>query len=360
MDILVRSKSATTCQLDSLPTPLGLGSILGKTRMNSYAPLILEPLADRSLKVSAIAIHFDPEHEDDILSLASTDSFAALTAAIPCVLSDNVAQHMSGKARERLQRAGCHVVDTTTIMVCEKIDQANVPVNTRWFGGHWYLAPSGKPSGNQSPSRNLEIRLLQLVANEAETRDIEAVFRQDPILSYHLLRIVNSIGTGTNRNITSFSQAILILGRQQLKRWLNLMLFSTNRNDHRSAMLLAHVTVRARTMELLAKSAGLDHLAQEQAFMAGMFSLLGILFSTPIDQVIAPLKLSKGLSSALLERKGDIGKLLHTLDAAENIDAQGLAQNLSSIGITIRDFNALTVQAHHWMLGVINNDRNND
>lgn len=324
--------------------------------MNSYSPLLLEPLADRSLKVSALAIHIDPDHEDDILSLARSDDFASLAATIPCVLPDNIAEQMSAKAREQLQHSGCRLVDAATIMFCEKIDLANAPLNTLWFGGHWYLAASGKSTGSQSPSRNLEIKLLQLVANEAETREIEAVFRQDPILSYHLLRIVNSIGAGSNRNITSFSQAILILGRQQLKRWLNLMLFSTNRNDHRSAMLLAHVTVRARTMELLAKAAGLDHLAQEQAFMAGMFSLLGVLFSTPIEQVIAPLKLSKGLNSALLEHKGDIGKLLHTLDAAENIDEQGLAQNISSIGITIRDFNVLTVEAHRWMLGVINND----
>ena len=41
-----------------------------------------------------------------------------------------------------------------------------------------------------------------------------------------------------------------------LKRWLNLMLFAASREDHRSAMLLARVAVRARSMECWRRPAG--------------------------------------------------------------------------------------------------------
>jgi hypothetical protein len=49
-------------------------------------------------------------------------------------------------------------------------------------------------------------------------------------------------------------------------------------------MLLARVVVRARSMELLARESGLDRSAQDLAFMAGMFSLLGVLFGSPLSR----------------------------------------------------------------------------
>ncbi len=322
-------------------------------------PLLLEPLADRSLKVSAIVLYLDPKDEDGAENLVRQEAFVSLAAAFPCLITEESASQLSPSCQESLKTAGCRIVETSAIENTDKIDLANASSKIEWFSGRWYLEPTAHAGASHTASRSLELKLLQLVANDADTRDIEAVFRQDPVLSYHLLRLVNSIGVTATRNISSFSQAILILGRQQLKRWLNLMLFSANRNDHRSAMLLAHVTVRARTMELLAKASGLDRLAQEQAFMAGMFSLLGVLFGMPLEKVLTPLNLSKPLAAGLLEREGDIGNLLHALDAAESVDVAALSTRLSSLGVAAKDYNLLTVEAHHWRLGGIHNREKN-
>ncbi|MDV7395470.1 HDOD domain-containing protein, partial [Arthrospira platensis SPKY1] len=85
---------------------------------------------------------------------------------------------------------------------------------------------------------------MQLVAQDAETHELEEVLRQDAGLAYQLLRLVNSPAIGVRREVTSFSQALLMLGRQQLKRWLNLLLFAAREDDPRSAMLMAHVVLR--------------------------------------------------------------------------------------------------------------------
>ena len=221
------------------------------------------------------------------------------------------------------------------------------------------MSSPAKRSTHQTASRALELKLLQLVANDAETREIEAVFRQDPVLAYHLLRLVNSIGTGTHRHISSFSQAILILGRQQLKRWLNLMLFAANRNDTRSAMLMAHVAIRASSMEMMAKASGLDRSQQEMAFMAGMFSLLGVLFGLPLREVLAPLNLSTSLAAALHNKKGGIGQILLTVECAEKLDFEETAQQLAQLGLGGEEFAEITLEAHRWMLGVIHNQQEN-
>jgi EAL and modified HD-GYP domain-containing signal transduction protein len=70
-------------------------------------------------------------------------------------------------------------------------------------------APPAKAVGAQAASRALALQGAAGVA-DADTHEIEALLRQDPTLSYHLLKLVNSLGMGTGRRVTSFSQAILI------------------------------------------------------------------------------------------------------------------------------------------------------
>ncbi len=194
---------------------------------------------------------------------------------------------------------------------------------------------------------------MQLVAADSDNREIEDVFRHDPALSYQLLRLVNSLAVGAGRRITSFSQAIVMLGRKQLRRWLNLMVFAAREEDTRSTMLLANVAIRARSMELLARTAGLDVTLQEQAFMAGMFSLLGVLFGMPLEEVLRPLQISEAMRSALMMRTGELGNLLYILELSERDGFDALRAQLELMAISTVDFHLISVQACNWMLGVV-------
>jgi len=205
----------------------------------------------------------------------------------------------------------------------------------------------------------LALQLVQLVSNDAENHEIESVLRNDPTLSYHLLKLVNSLGMGTGRKITSFNQAILILGRVQLRRWLNLMLFAAREGDMRSPMLLARVSVRARMLELLARETGQGKAAQEQAFMAGMFSLLGVLFGMPLEELLKPLNIGDAAQQALLHRRGDLGELLCVVEEAERGDFAGLAQRLEALQLAPGDFNDIVAEATLWMLDVTSEAQKN-
>ncbi|UUZ53541.1 HDOD domain-containing protein [Massilia sp. H-1] len=198
------------------------------------------------------------------------------------------------------------------------------------------------------------MQLAALIASDAHTHDIEALLRKDPTLSYHLLRLVNTLGMGVGRKITSFSQAILILGRQQLRRWVNLMLFAAREGDPRSAMLLARVAVRGRLLEQLVKARGRDKPAQDQAFIASsMFSLLGVLFGMPLPEVLKPLSMSEEVSNAVLDYKGELGDLLRLCEAVELGDFDYLAARLSVLDIDEASFDDALVEANRWMLGAL-------
>jgi len=146
------------------------------------------------------------------------------------------------------------------------------------------------------------------------------------------------------------------MGRQQLRRWLHLLLFTARDDDPRSAMLMVHVLQRARGLELLAHEAGLDRSGQDQAFMAGMFSMLGYLFGQPLAQVLRPLNLTEDLSAALLEHQGELGRLLHAWEAMEGADMATLRPLLQAWGIADARFNAVLVEAFNWLLELTHGD----
>lgn len=307
--------------------------------------LVLQLLSDRNGQPGALLVH-GHGHSPELLAALADSGLAALAERLPCLIA-------SGSPPELIDALAVATLPADALAAADAQPGAALPAAIHWLPGDWYLQPPPQATGQHGASRALALKLVQLVAADADTHEIEDVFRRDSSLSYHLLRLVNSVAMGLNRHVTSFSQAIILIGRQQLRRWLNFILFAARDDDPRSPMLLARVAVRARSMELLAKAAGLDRAQQDQAFMVGMFSLLGVLFGQPLEAMLQPLKLSETLQAALLHQAGPLGQLLLLVQAAEQANPDLLAQGLRALDIRPGAFNQATVAAHQWMLDAV-------
>jgi c-di-GMP-related signal transduction protein len=93
------------------------------------------------------------------------------------------------------------------------------------FQGYYLATPSilekkRRPDDSSSSLMNL----MLLLDEDAELVEIEKVFRGDAGLTNNLLMLVNSIGSCTLSKIETVRNAISILGRQQVKRWVRLAL----------------------------------------------------------------------------------------------------------------------------------------
>ncbi len=321
------------------------------TTSSSQAPLVcFRVLANQAGTPAGLLMDIGPGAAAGILALIGSDSFRALSAAFPCYHRTALADPIA----EALVQAGWkQLVLGSLLREDKRLVKEAMPSGTLLIEGDWYMAAPPKASGAQAASRALSLQLAQLVAADAHTHEIEALLRKDPTLSYHLLRLVNSLGMGVGRRITSFSQAILILGRQQLRRWVNLMLFAARQGDVRSGMLLARVAVRGRLLEQLSRARGRDKHTQDQAFITGMFSLLGVLFGMPLTEVLAPLSMSDTVHDALLGNKGELGQMLRLCEAFEDADFAGLSASLELLAIGVDEFNLAALEATCWMLGAI-------
>lgn len=208
-----------------------------------------------------------------------------------------------------------------------------------------------KPSPSSGPTQTLLLRILAQITRDAETRDIEATLKQDPQLSVQLLRLVNSAAFAPNTRINSFAHAITLLGRRQLQRWLQLLLYASQTKGTEGNPLMISAALRATLMEDLSKATGGDRTAQDEAFMVGMFSQLEALFAQPLAKIIEPLRLAEEISDALLNHGGTLGNLLTVIEAADQ-GPQAVDAALPRTGISREIWCKSQIEALRWAIQV--------
>lgn len=221
-----------------------------------------------------------------------------------------------------------------------------------WFAGSYPMHRKVFPSQNNGSSRTRLLALLGLVAHDAETREIESLLKQDPALSYLLLKLVNSAVFGLATHVTSFGQAISLLGRRQLQRWLQLLLYAGQHEGDLDNPLLGRAAFRAGLMEALCQHSGGNKDEQNAAFMTGLFSLLDALFGMPMAQILKPLNLEEAVIAALLVRSGKLGKMLDLTERAASDHGPLSNGLLASCGIDIETYWNCMAHASRWAVEV--------
>jgi EAL and modified HD-GYP domain-containing signal transduction protein len=143
--------------------------------------------------------------------------------------------------------------------------------------------------------------LLNQLVTGADTGVIVGEIKGDVGLSYRVLRRLNS-ARYAQLNGFSIDQAVPVLGRNELYRWLSMMLVQFAGSRKASSALQEIALWRSRLLELLALEKG--EPVPGQFFTLGLASLLGaILKLEPVD-VVSTLSLPESARQALLDQTG--------------------------------------------------------
>ncbi|MQA19584.1 EAL and HDOD domain-containing protein [Rugamonas rivuli] len=218
------------------------------------------------------------------------------------------------------------------------------------FVGKLHLTP--RPSTDSkglNPAQAIIMQLMQMVRQNADIAQLEAVLKRDATLSYKLLRFINSAGFGAGREIQSLRQALTLLGYTPLYRWLTLLLATASTSGY-SPVLLETAVVRGRLAELLAVGA-LGKSEAENVFVAGMFSLLDRLLGISMQEVLANIQLSDDVVAALLTRSGKYGPYLALAEACE-LNSDLVASLAASLKLSPEDVNQAHLSALAWAQNV--------
>ena len=225
---------------------------------------------------------------------------------------------------------------------------ASHQIGFRWFAGEYPLHASTPASRRDPTSRMRLLRLLDMVACDVDSHEIELQMKHDPTLTYQLFKLVSSAAFGFNSTITNYTQALNLIGRRQLQRWLQLLLYARHASDKSNNPLLPRAAARAGLMEALCQKLGCDRDEQDRAFIVGMFSLLSVLLSMPMLEIIGPLKLPSDVLGALTERRGRLGSLLRLVERAEYGQTPLRHADLTDCGLTAQAYCHSLVHAYRW------------
>jgi EAL and modified HD-GYP domain-containing signal transduction protein len=193
----------------------------------------------------------------------------------------------------------------------------------------------------------LVFRLLKKIRDPKSTdNEIEDILRRDVALSYKLLRMVNSAAFG-GREIWSIGHALRLLGRDQVARWLGLLLVVGGEQQGVRAELMNLSLVRGRMCELLATASGVPR-AGGSLFLVGMLSLLDHLLEAPMEQLVESMELAPDVRLALLRREDYYGAVLSLIEAYEQGSWDTVKAWATGIGVAQEALPQLYLDSLAW------------
>ena len=223
------------------------------------------------------------------------------------------------------------------------------------FRGYYFARPELISGRRLSASQAGLIQLINLAGRDADSGEIEEGIKREPALAINLLRIVNSAGYGMTRRITSLRNAITILGRRQLQRWLQLLLMAPagKTADLGRSPLLQVAALRGRMMELIsAQRHSRDARLAEQAFITGIMSMMPAALGLPLAEILEQIVLDPEVASALSGRGGALGQSLALLESFDNEDIPSCDRLMTEIAcpsLTRQALNASLAEALRWL-----------
>ncbi|MDR3212716.1 MAG: HDOD domain-containing protein [Azoarcus sp.] len=207
----------------------------------------------------------------------------------------------------------------------------------------WFFLHGNPPAKELSPNHAQIIRLLNMVRNNGEIRDIENVLKQDVALSYKLLRYINSASFGLMVEIQSFRHAVSILGYDKLHKWLSLLLVTASRDPGAPAMMQTAIT-RGRFMEQIG-SGFFDEAACGNLFIVGAFSMLNILLGASMETLLEEMVLPEPITDALLYDEGDYAPFLRLARSCESFDPGALVKAADELHVAPEQINRAQLTA---------------
>jgi len=244
-------------------------------------------------------------------------------------------------------------------LLAEKVEDVHQYNLTRDLGfdlfqGYYFSRPAVISGKKVDPGSISVLKLMDLVLRDSDLSQIEAAFRESPSLSYNLLRLLNSVAGGMRQKISSVRHAIVLLGRERLSRWAQVLLFTMGDTPGHQNPLLNTAVMRGRFMELLVESGEVEGLNEDPglAFMTGMLSLIDTLMQKPMKEIADQLQLADTVHEALLKRSGTLGELLYLIEKIEQSDYKSVDKLTDKLDIRLSKLFSAEQEAIVWTRGL--------
>ena len=177
-----------------------------------------------------------------------------------------------------------------------------------YFQGHFFEEPIIIKGKKLASDKITLMQILVQFQDGDEMDDIIKSIKYAPDLSILLLKYINTAELSRGKDINTIERAVSLLGRDKLKSWIMLSLF-TAKGEKNNPLLIETTLMRAKLMELLCdvvRRSDYRHLA----YTVGLLSLSDAIFKVSMRKIMQESHFSDAIKSALVEGEGELGKIL--------------------------------------------------
>lgn len=191
------------------------------------------------------------------------------------------------------------------------------------------------------------IESLNLLRSGAEFDQIATQLKLDPVLTFKLLRYLNSPVMGLQSPVTTIEKALIVLGRENFYRWLSLLLFDIKAPGYRERVVTEQALARGYFLESMAGQ-GRVPAQKDQLFILGLFSMLELLMGQPMSAILAQTRLPEPVHAALLDQPSPYRDALLLAIAAEGLSPDECEQQAEICGLSAMQVSLFAVEALTW------------
>jgi EAL and modified HD-GYP domain-containing signal transduction protein len=238
-------------------------------------------------------------------------------------------------------------------LLAEKVENINMfnvckRLGFEYFQGYFFSKPEIVPGRKLSASQSTKIKLLkELNESEAELARLVEIIQTDLSISYRLLKYINSARFSLRGKIESIQRAVNMLGRQNLRQWLQVVILSDVNSTDKGQELVRISVLRGRFLQLLAAS-GTAPFSPDSMFVMGFFSVLDAILDQQMEQVLDEISLDPDIKAALVDPQSEHSVWIGLLNELDRGSWAGLEDKAGQMGIPMELVDNAAIEAAIW------------
>ncbi|WOV88344.1 HDOD domain-containing protein [Sporosarcina oncorhynchi] len=240
-------------------------------------------------------------------------------------------------------------------MVAEKIETEAQYEEARDMGydlfqGYFFAKPEIITGTELPPDLHQHMLIINRLNDvNANVDEIANLILHDISLTYKLLRVINTMNFEIPKRVTSVKHAVVLIGMDELKKWLRILMLHTigeQSNSGRVQALVSFSLTRARLCELVAKRTG--KVNSDEYFFVGMFSLLDAIMKKEWDDILPLIPFTDEVSDTLKGIRTEMTPYLELAIAVERFDWQHIRKIGKRLGVSEAELSAYSYEAIKW------------
>lgn len=220
-----------------------------------------------------------------------------------------------------------------------------------YFQGYYFCMPDILAKENFDQDKALLLDLIYLLKSRASLETLLAKIDISPYLTINLLKFIQLNEPLIHDPISSIEQALLLIGRERLCSWMELMFYAESEGGGcestvKSTQITQQVLQRAYLMKEVAYRIKRNAHFADMAYITGMLSIDEVMFHESYTKLLEQITVDKNIINALLRKEGVLGRLLELAIAIEKNNLVVINSMILKLDISERELNESLLESY--------------